>query len=190
MMKILLKKTIKINFFLILLLLQNNFNFSQVNLFDKDEKLVTDLENSVMFRLIIGDLAYSLQLPNIPDGTYIETACNEIKQNFPFPYILIGVRENKNLFYSIFYALILDNNGFYTDKCYVGFMKRQYGETQNYLIKTKRERVYTENNIFTEKILLNNGILLTIEDKRYIRKIKLPGKDEFYLDEYYFKDCD
>jgi hypothetical protein len=179
-----------IKILLILFLIKINMCFSQINLFDKEEKLVSKFENSIITEFMLGEYAYSIQLPDIPDGAYLETSCYGNTSLHPISFTIIGIRENKNLFYTIFYSLILDKNGFNTDKSYVGYIKRQYGETKNYLIKTKKERVYPENNVFTEKISLSNGIVITTEDRRYIRKIKLPGKDEFYLEKYFYKDCD
>jgi hypothetical protein len=183
------KRFLKSILFFLVNFLNFNIVFSQLNMADKDIKLLTSIENTVFVNISLADVAYSMQLPDLPDGAYITTACDVNKIFNPISYTSIGIRENKNLFFTIYFSLILDKYGYTTESAYVGYIKRQYGEPKTYIIKTKKIRIYPENNIYTEIIKLDNGIILTIENKMFVKKIKLPNSEEFEIKDYLYRDC-
>lgn len=164
------------------------FSFCQTNIFEKDDKLLTATEVNLLTNFSMGEMAYSIQLESAANGTYITTAC-EKGSNYNLSMTIIGMKVNKNLNFTILYADILDKNGVATDYAYVGYMKREFGATKDYLIKIKKTRILLENNIYTESITINNGIILTIENKFYVRKVKLPDNPEFSINDYSYIDC-
>ena len=172
-----------------LLFLMPNFSYCQRNLYDTDINRLNERDANVCWIFSMAEAAMSVGLKYVEDGTINIKGCRADKFPRPFPETIIAVRINKNLNFTVFYADIHDKNGVATDSAYVGYMKRQYGETKNYLIKVKKTRLYLENNIYTESITLNNGIFLTIENKLFVRKLKLPEYDEVTLNAYTLDDC-
>jgi len=69
-------------------------------------------------------------------------------------------------------------------------MKRTYGETKNeILILKSKTRMHPENNIFTEKITFDNGLILIIEERVFVKKVILPDKTTIIIDNYYYNNC-
>ena len=176
-------------FLLFIFLLFKNNSYSQVNLCKIPGNLLTIKESNLLTSCLVKGEFDNIDLIYKNDGYYFVHSCFKSSKNL-LPYTLISLRQNSNLFYSIFYAPNTDEDGYIQDNyAYVGFIKKEYGESDYFCIKVKKTRIYTNNNIYTESIILDNGIILTIENKLTIKKIRLPEGNEINIRTYYSQDC-
>lgn len=172
---------------LILILVSNNIH-SQANIFDREDKLITDIENNIIVNFSLAEYAFAEKLQDLPDSSYITMACSK-SEGYLQPFSIIAFKSNKNLFYTFIVSVIQDKDGYPTENAYVGCITKQFGEPKRSLYKQKKKRLFIENNVFTEEISTGNGIILIIENKLYVRKIKFPNKKEIIIDSYLYSDC-
>jgi len=123
---------------------------------------------------------------------YVLRGCRKIDLNpLKLPTTFFTIKINENLNYSILYSVDLNKEGKFTNMSYIGFVKKQYGETSEHqLYLLKKTRLYPKNNIYTEKITLSNGTELIIEERYYIKEITFPNGQKTLIDKYYLEDCD
>ncbi|MBP7809469.1 MAG: hypothetical protein KA163_09260 [Bacteroidia bacterium] len=164
--------------------------FSQTNIMKVDWQKLSKLESGIQLDFKMAAIGVKLGLggEEVPDYAYYFKCCT-----FKIPHnieqTIAGLKMNRNQRWTFYFSLIYDSNGKYTDYAYAGYIITEYGEnTQEYLIKVKKTRLYPENNIYTEKITFTNGVSFLIEERRYVRKVILP---EITLtnEDYYYKDC-
>lgn len=167
----------------------------QINIMTKSWKTLSHLESQLQLGLNAASTGahFSLKDATVADLSYYVSACEKSKGNklmFPISCSVIGFKENKNLIWTFYFALIYTKDGRYTDSAYAGYTKTEFGEqTDKYLIKLKKLREYPENNVFTETLIINEEIGFVIEDKIFIRKIIFPDKG-LTVKQYYYEDCD
>ncbi|MGE0635864.1 MAG: hypothetical protein AB7G44_01615 [Bacteroidia bacterium] len=163
---------------------------AQSNLYDADLESLSDVESFLYLDLVIDDAANSLALPKWENNSIGVRACKKNNSMKKADVTHIALRMTANKFYTITYSQVYDSEDAYTNKAYVGFMERSYGETLNESLKLKsKQRLYPENNIYTESIELDNGIVLIIENRIYIAAIILPKAEPIFLNQYYYEDC-
>ncbi|MES2139894.1 MAG: hypothetical protein V4511_09290 [Bacteroidota bacterium] len=186
-----MKKKLFTTIILFLFLIPFNSS-SQTNIMATDWKKLSDLESSLQLQLKAAATGFHLSLNDVSivDGTYSLRACKKDNKLNPIEQTCIGVKNNKNLIWLLYFALIYDKEGRYTDNAYAGYIKTEFGEQKNkYLIKVKKTRLYPENNIFTESITFENGITFIIENRIFIRRVELPDKQILYVKDYFYEDC-
>ena len=176
---------------MLLLLTKPKAAVCQTNIMAVDWKQLSNLESSLQLGFMLGSKGVEISLKDqtVPDGANYAVGCKKAKIR-KLGQTIIGLKVDKNEIWSFYFALIYDAAGKYTNSTYVGYIKTTFGEQkEKFLIKTKKTRLYTENNIYTESIKFQNGITFIIEDKIYVRQVISPSGEILYVEKYYYEDC-
>ena len=106
---------------------------------EKDLDDLSDTESSLILNFIFAQTGQSLSLKSASNFMYVLRGCRKIDLNpLKLPTTFFTIKINENLNYSILYSVDLNKEGKFTNMSYIGFVKKQYGETsehQLYLLK-------------------------------------------------------
>src|SRR5436853_4382475 len=97
---------------ILLVLLTPSFSFCQRNLFDTDINLLNERDAEMRWHFSMAEAAKSVVLSHSDDGAISITGCKKQDKLRKLPEAVIAIRLNKNLNYTIFYANILNKEGF------------------------------------------------------------------------------
>lgn len=145
------------------------------------------------FKLRMSEIFNSVKLREVKAGTVYIDYCilrpNESNQNQELYNTIVNAKIDSNLVYTIMFSTTI--NTFDKDSAYVAYTTTKYGEVEDIkFYKCKKERVLTPNNIFTEKIVLNEGLTFIIEDKLRLSKLSVKGHfSDFEVPKSSFKSC-
>lgn len=163
----------------------------QTNIMAVDWKQLSNIESSLQLAFMMGATGVEISLKDetVPDGANYAVGCEKDKMR-KLGQTIVGLKVDKNEIWSFYFALIYDAEGKYTNSAYAGYIKTTFGEQkEKYLVKAKKMRLYTENNIYTESIKFLNGITIIIEDKIYVRQVISPTGEILNVERYYYEDC-
>lgn len=105
---------------------------------------------------------------------------------------VLNFKEEKNAILNFMAEIVLDTTpeGYskWSNKMDVGFCEFKYGEcTDEVYGRFTKTRVYTQDNIYTEKIILPNGLEIIITDKVYINRVDYKGTPLIRVGKYQFE---
>jgi hypothetical protein len=178
-------------FFFLISAFINKVSFCQTNICDTVYKQKSGFESDLCMHLHLSGFAANIMATtsNMEDGSFYVRASNK-NIAFPLAATIINLKAGKNESWALYYALIYDDSKhLMTDSAYVGYSKWKYGEeSEQYLTKIKKRRIYPENNIFTESITFGNGITFIIERRIFIRKVTFSDGHFLDIPNYDYKD--
>src|SRR5690606_9160311 len=143
--------------------------------------------------LIETEIFNSVKLREVEPGSMYIDYCtlntDKTNQHQKLYSTFLSAKIDENLFYTIMFSTT--TNAFDKDSAYVAYTTTKYGERGDIkFYKCKKERVLTPNNIFTEKIVLVEGLTFIIEDKFRLSKLSLEGHFiDYEVPKSPFKNC-
>lgn len=151
------------------------------------QKSQNKAEENLSFALLISSTYYATELRESEPLTYIVKGINTNLGKVVTFETNYTIKITSSLNQNIVLQPVLNSKKTCTDSMDVGYSTFVFGEMKDALYqRVKKVRIYPPNNIFTEQIKLSNGVILTIEDRLYLREVFFPLDGLFKIREYTF----